>query len=73
MKKQNTKGPVTITHTEILALALRALEDRVAEWRSKLEGQDNAEELLQQFAREDLAKIESLKILYKIETGVEIH
>lgn len=65
------KGAPVITQVEIISLALSCLEGRVAEWRRKLEGKADAEELLEACCRNDLNKIEALKVLYYMETGTD--
>lgn len=59
-----------ITHTEILARAIRTLEDEIAEWNNK---SDNfPQELIAKATEEPRAKLEALKTLYRIETGADI-
>ena len=58
-----------ITHTEILARAIRTLEDEIAEWNNK---SDNfPQELIAKATEEPRAKLDALKTLYRIETGAE--
>ena len=59
-----------ITYTEILARAIRTLEDEIAEWQNK---SDNfPQELIDKATEEPRAKLEALKTLYRIETGNDI-
>ena len=58
-----------ITYTEILARAIRSLEDEVAEWHNKSDSLP--QELIAKATEEPRAKLEALKTLYRIETGSE--
>lgn len=59
-----------ITYTEILARAIRTIEDEIAEWHNK--GDNFPQELIAKATEEPRAKLEALKTLYRIETGSDI-
>lgn len=63
-----------ITHTEILSRAIRSIEADIADWRKKCEGLPQAQkDAMEAIATEELReKLETLKTLYFIETGVEL-
>ena len=68
--------PVTISHEEILDLAIRHLEYRVNNWADTLVTVPHAtsvEERLAAICADDLAKIEMLKTMYLFETGTKHH
>ena len=59
-----------ITYTEILARAIRTIEDEIAEWHNK--SGNFPPELIAKATEEPKAKLEALKTLYRIETGSDI-
>lgn len=59
-----------ITYTEILARAIRTIEDEITEWHNK--GDNFPQELIAKATEEPRAKLEALKTLYRIETGSDI-
>ena len=71
--KKNT-SPI-ITHTEILARAIRTIEDDIAEWRCKCEAfpQEQRATMLAASTKELTEKLEALKTLYRFETGTDIY
>lgn len=71
MAKKTTK-PI-ITHTEILALAIRSIEGDIEERLALCEGlpEDIQAEMLNKSTVELRAKMEALKTLYSIETGAD--
>lgn len=64
----NKTSPI-ITHTEILARAIRTLDDEITEWENKSDY--FPQELIAKATEEPRAKMEALKTLYRIETGAE--
>ena len=66
MAKKNT--PI-ITHTEILARAIRTIEDEIAEWHSKCAG--IPQEHIDTATEELRSKLDTLKQMYFVETGNE--
>lgn len=63
-----------ITHTEILSRAIRSIEEEIDKWRSTIDGlpqphMDGAFDIATKELRE---KLETLKTLYRIETGAEL-
>lgn len=72
MKKTKTAvATLTLTHTEILCYAIHHLEGRIDDVRAKVSGKPDAEELLQAMMSRELQQLDSLKMLYKLETGVD--
>lgn len=63
-----------ITYTEILARAIRSIEDEVAEWHSKGANlpKEHRDTMIAVGTKELTAKLEALKMLYRIETGIDI-
>lgn len=70
MAKKTT--PV-ITHTEILSRAIKCIEADIADWHRKCEGlpQAQREAMIDVSTKELRSKLEALKEMYRIETGVE--
>ena len=70
--KNNTK-PI-ITHTEILARAMRTIEAEIEEWRGKCESFpiEQKEKMFAAATKELTEKLETLQTLYRIETGNDI-
>ena len=70
--KTNT-NPI-ITNTEILARAIRTVEDDIEEWRRKCENfpQDQRDTMFSAATKELAEKLEALKTLYRIETGSDL-
>lgn len=62
-----------ITHTEILSRAIRSIEVDIADWRQKCDDFPQAQkDAMFAAATEELrAKLDALKTLYRIETGVD--
>ena len=69
-RKRPTPG---ITHTEVLNYAIQHLETYVGQWRLSLAEFPDCEEKLAHICEEQLNKIEILKQLYRIETGVDYY
>ncbi len=67
--RKDTQG--TITHTEIYALALRALDHEIEQWNERCTGQPGAEETVESITRETRQKRALLAHLYEIESGSE--
>ena len=67
------KTTPTITHTEILARAIRSINAEIDEWRDCCKGlpKEQADSYLDATTRELRAKLETLKTLYRIETGAD--
>lgn len=59
----------TITHTEILARAIRSIELEIAGWREKCEGLP--EKVFKDATANLFEKREALCTLYRIETGTD--
>ena len=70
MAKKN--NPI-ITHTEILARAIRSVEEEIAEWHSKCAGfpPEQREAMIDASTEQLRSKLEALKQMYFIETGNE--
>lgn len=63
---------VQITHTEILTLAISAIEAKIARWRPDPDQHDQQiDELTKQILLPLHEKCETLKALYKVETGTD--
>lgn len=62
-----------ITHTEILNRAICSIKAEIADWHKKCEGLPQAQkDAMFATATEELrAKLDTLKTLYRIETGVD--
>lgn len=62
-----------ITHTEILALAIRSIEGDIEERQTLCEGlpEDIRAEMFNKSTVELREKLDALKTLYRIETGAE--
>lgn len=63
-----------ITHTEILARAIRTVEAEIDDWRSKCEFvPESRKEAAFEFATQELReKLDVLKVMYRLETGTDI-
>ena len=68
MAKKN--NPI-ITHTKILCLAIRCLENEIDDMKRRCEGRPGVEELLQSYVEPRSVELAALKDLYRIETGAE--
>lgn len=67
-----TKNTVpVITHVEILARAIRTIDQEIEDWRSKCDKLPNAEHLFTDATGELVKKRKALKEMYRIETGGE--
>ena len=62
-----------ITHTEILNRAIRSIEAEIADWSQKCEGLPQAQKdaLIAQATEQLRCKLNTLKEMYRIETGME--
>lgn len=60
-----------ITHTEILARAISSIEAEISDWRTKCSAHPDAQVLFNSATEELTRKLDSLKTLYRIETGSE--
>lgn len=60
-----------ITHTEILCLAIRHLENETNRQRKYYSGIPECRPLLENLLEESTSKLKALKELYRIETGTE--
>ena len=62
-----------ITHTEILSRAISSIDAEIADWHRKCEGlpQEQKEAMITISTKELRSKLEALKEMYRIETGVE--
>lgn len=67
------KATPIITHTEIIALAIRSVEADIDEWRQKFNGNPDVfmTGMFEIATAELREKLDALKTLYRIETGVE--
>lgn len=61
-----------ITHTGLLCLAYRALEQDVEYWRSACADLPDAEERVEGICAKQLAQMDAIRTMYKYETGVEM-
>ena len=63
-----------ITHTEILARAIRTVEAEIDEWRRRCAGfpQEERDALFNTATEELRGKLDALKQMYIIETGNEV-
>ena len=70
MAKKNT--PI-ITHTEIIARAIRTIEAEIEEWHSTCANlpQEQRDAMIATATAELVSKLETLKQMYFIETGEE--
>lgn len=66
MEKRN--API-ITHTEILARAIRSIEQEIEEWRTRCEKLPDGAKMFEGATADLSAKLAALKNLYRIETG----
>lgn len=60
-----------ITHTEILCLAIRNIEDKILDQTAQLGAIPSCDEMLNACISEGIAKLDALKEMYRIETGTE--
>ena len=60
-----------ITYTELICTAIIYFERRVQSWRESIGDLPDAQEMLNDICKDDLAKIEALKTMYRFETGVD--
>lgn len=61
-----------ITQTEIICLAIRALDNEIEAWRTKCEkGGEEGRQIFERMTSEQRMKRETLKTLYLIQTGKE--
>lgn len=60
-----------ITHTEIICLAIRCLEQEVEEMRKRCDETPGMEVMLQAYTSDKEPKLEALRMLYRIETGAD--
>lgn len=67
------KATPIITHTEILARAIRSIDTEIDKWRDCCKGlpKEQADSYFDASTRELRAKLETLKTLYRIETGAD--
>ena len=65
------KNQPAITHTEIICYAIRHLETEANNMKKRCEGKPELNESLEYFLAQQAPKLEALKELYRIETGVE--
>ena len=61
----------SITHTEILCYAIRAIEAEIAEWETRCRGREDFEEMIEQVTGHLKIKLKALKEMYRLETGHE--
>lgn len=63
-----------ITHTEILSRAIISLESDIEAWQAQCEGlpEEIRAEMFNKSTEELRAKLETLKTLYRIETGSDV-
>ena len=67
------KRPVPVlTHTELLCLAYRALEDDVRHWQNACAGHPDADEQVQHICARQLAQMDAIREMYRIETCTEL-
>lgn len=57
-----------ITHTEILCYAIRGLEAEISKWKSLCKGN---EDFFNEATAELREKLDAVKSLYRIETGID--
>lgn len=69
-KVQNSPG---ITHLEIIALAIRAIDGDIEGWRERCNAlpADQAMQMFDRATAELNGKLKALKTLYRIEAGTE--
>ena len=62
-----------ITHTEIIALAIRSIEADIEEWRQKFNGKPDVfmTGMFEIATAELREKLDALKTMYRIETGTD--
>ena len=61
-----------ITQTEIICLAIRALDADIEAWRTKCEkGGEEGQQIFDRMTAESRMKRETLRTLYLIQTGTE--
>ena len=65
------KSTPIITHTKILALAIRCLESDLDELKERYKGKPGAEEFLQIHIDQYTPELVALKEMYRIETGTD--
>ena len=65
------KATPIITHTEILCYAIRNIEAEIEDMRQRCEGKPGAEEFLASTTERLTPKLEALREMYRMETGVE--
>ena len=70
---KNKTSPI-ITYAEILSRAIRTFEDDIEEWRRKVENlpQEQRDTMFTAATKELTEKLDTLKTLYRIETGSDI-
>lgn len=69
------KATPIITYTEILNRAIRTVEAEIDEWRRRCSGfpQEEREQMFRRATEVLRSKLDALKEMYRIETGVEYH
>lgn len=67
-----TKNTPILTHTELLCLAYRALEQYVQYWEERLEKLPPEERNLEEICSVQLSKMEAIRQMYLYETGTEM-
>ena len=61
-----------ITQTEIICLAIRALDTEIEMWRTKCaNGGEEGQQIFERMTAEQRMKRETLRTLYLIQTGTE--
>lgn len=68
MARKEAPRPI-ITHTEILARAIRSIDQDITDWRGRCEGLP--EQYFKDATRELNAQREALCSMYRIETGTD--
>lgn len=69
------KPEPVLTHTELLCLAYRTLEQDVRHWEEALEKlppEEKTEGLLSGICHDQLRKMDAIRTMYRLETGTEM-
>lgn len=70
-RKNNTPTTPSITHTEVICYAIRAIQAEINDWHTKCRGREDFEEMVKQTTAHLTLKLEALKQMYRLETGEE--
>lgn len=62
-----------ITQTEIITLAIKAIDADIEKWRTKCDVSDKGREMFDSIAAPLLSKRETLCTLYRIQTGTDFN